>query len=479
MEIPIGTGFYVSDSLPISHQECVNWFPSIPQGPALSDRQLFGTAGIELLLTTSSLATDANRGAYDLAGIPYFVNGNTLYRLNRGFVSGVETFSTTSLGTISGVGRVSMADNGTQLMILVPGGNGYIYTVAGGLTQITDSDFTANGNPQYVVFIDGYFACTTDTKRWIISALNDGTTWSALDFGSAEADPDPNVAPAVYNNQIFITGSETTEGFQNIGGAGFPFQRNNIILRKGCYAPASLISMNQQLFMIGGGKDESPAVWTYAGAKFEKVSTIAIDTVLADYSDETIEDAFSIGWGHKGQYFIAFVFTDRAFVYNMTTKLWHEQKSGIENSDGDLDQTRWRVNSLVTAYGHTLVGDFADGRIGRLTDSLYQEYGTDVIRLFTAPGIHNQGRSFRLPKIELTMEAGVGNGVADPKVSLAISRNAKTFDYERTRSIGPIGRYEARTIWYKNGRIPRFCYLNFRLSDPVKPVVIKLEADIV
>ena len=480
MQIPIGTGFYVSDSLPVSHQECINWFPVIPQGPALSERQLFGTAGIELLLTTGSLATDANRGSYDLAGIPYFVNGNTLYRLNRGFVSGVETFSTTSLGTISGVGRVSMADNGTQLMILVPGGNGYIYTSTGGLVQITDPDFTASGNPQYVVFIDGYFACTTDSKKWIVSALNDGTSWNALDFGTAEADPDPTVAPVVYNNQIFITGSETTEGFQNIGGAGFPFQRNNIILDKGCFAPASLIATNQRFFMIGGGKDESPAVWAYMGGQFSKVSTIAIDNVLAEYSDEVIEDAFALAWGYKGQFFVAFVFTDRAFVYNITTNLWHEQQSGIANEYGDLDQTRWRVNSLVSAYGHTLVGDYADGRIGKLTDSLYQEYSTDIIRVFTTPPVSNEGRSFRLPSIELTMEAGVGNGtILEPKVSMAISEDGKTFQYERNRKIGAIGKYGARTVWRKNGRFPRFGIFKFRLSDPVKPVVIKLEARIV
>jgi len=479
MEIPIGTGFYISDSLPVSHQQCINWVPIIPQGPALSQRQLFGTAGIESIITTGSLSTDINRGAHDLAGIPYFVNGNTLYRLNRGFVSGVETFSVTSLGTISGVGRVSMSDNGTQLMILVPGSNGYIYTVAGGLTQITDSDFTANGNPQHVVFIDGYFACTTDTKKWIVSNLNDGTAWSALDFGSAEADPDLPVAPVVHNNQIFITGSETTEGFQNIGGAGFPFQRNNIILDKGCFAPFSLVSTNQQFFMIGGGKDESPAIWTYSGGQFRKVSTIAIDIVLAEYSDAVIEDAFSLAWGFKGQYYVAFVFNDRAFVYNITTDLWHEQKSGILNEFGDLDQTRWRVNSLVTAYGYTLVGDYTDGRIGKLVDDTYQEYSTDIVRIVTTPPIFNNGSSFRIPKVELTMEAGVGNGVTDPQVSLAFSKDAKTFGYERNRPIGKIGEYGKRTIWYKNGRFPRFCIMQFRFSDPVKAVVIRLDADII
>jgi hypothetical protein len=78
------------------------------------------------------------------------------------------------------------------------------------------------------------------------------------------------------------------------------------------------------------------------------------------------------------------------------------------------------------------------------------------------------------------MEAGIGNvDIEDPKVSLAISKDAKLFNYERNRRIGKIGAYNQRTIWRRNGRYPRMCVLKFRLSDPVKPVVIKLEAEII
>lgn len=484
MEVQITSGFYVSDSLPISHQQCVNFIPIAQQAPALSQRQLVGTAGIRLIEDSGGGTDDINRGSHDLAGIPYFVQGSDLYRLDRGFVSGSEVFSLEKLTvspfvtSIEGTGRVSMADNGTQLMILVPGGKGYIYTVASGLVEITDLDFTANGNPQYVVYIDGYFACSTDSKKWIVSALNDGTSWDALDFSSAESDPDAIVAPIVHNNQIFLTGSETTEGFVNIGGAGFPFQRNNVFLDKGCYAPFTLISTNQRFFMIGGGQNERAAVWQYSGGSFQKVSTIVIDEVLNDYSDNALEQSFSLSWAKSGQYYVAFVLPDRAFIHNMTTGNWHEQQSGIIIDD-NLEQTRWRVNSLVTSYGYTIVGDSQDGRIGILEENTFQEYDTDIIRLFSTPPIYNGGRSFRLPKVELTMESGVGNGVSEPMVSMAISKDAKTWGYERSRKIGRIGEYKKRQIWYKNGRMPRFCVLRFRVSDAIKPVAIRLDVDAV
>lgn len=485
VEIPITNGFYISDSLPIGHQECVNLIPVSQQVTTLSERQLIGSAGVTQVTTSGDTVNDINRGAHVMDGVPYFVNGNSLYRLDEVVVEGNITYELTEVGvtplSITGSGRVSMADNGYQLMILDPGGDGWIYNKNTDVIEIIiDGPFDplSDVNPLYAVFIDGYFAVSTDAKQWNVSALNDGTVWDDLDFGSAEADPDPIVAPIVYNNQIFMLGTETMEGFQNIGGSGFPFQRSNIFLDKGCYAPFSLISTNQRFFMIGGGVNERPAIWAYQGGRFEKISTNAIDNVLNDYTEAELNAAFALTWANRGQYFVLFSFTDRTLVFNTSTGMWHEQKSGIPDDVGDHQQTRWRVNSLVTAYGKTFVGDSQDGRIGVLDIDIYTEYGNNIIRVFSPQPLANQGASFRISQIELTMESGIGNGVTEPIVSMAISEDLKTFQYERNRKIGAIGKYGQRIIWRKLGRIPRFAILKFRISDPIKPVVIKLEANI-
>lgn len=475
VNIPIASGFYESESLPISAQECVNWYPNIVQAAGLAQETLFGTPGIEQLLTTG-LYSSQNRCAHVKGGIPYFVNGSVLYSLNRAIdAEGVETFSTSALGTVEGAGRVSMADNGTQLMILVPGGKGYIYNEAAGtpFQEITDADFRASGDPQHVVFIDGYFAATTDSKKWIISALNDGLAWDALDFGTAESDPDIIVAPVVVRNQLIITGSETTEAFQNqANGAGFPFIRSNIFLDKGCFAPFSLINANGTFLMIGGGENESPAVWMFSGNDFKKVSTTAIDNVLNSFTDAEINAAFAFSYAQKGAYFVGFTIADRTFVFDFSASKWHERKSIINSIE-----SRWRVNSIITAYGKVLVGDSQDGRIGWMKTDEYMEYGDEIVRRFSTQPFSNQGASVRVKSIELTVESGVGNSDRpDPMISMSVSDDGKTWLYERSRSMGKIGEYDRRAVWYRNGRFPRFRVFRFTMSDPVKPVVIKLEA---
>lgn len=467
--LPIGEGFYESRFLPLSAQECINYYVGIPQATALSERILVGTPGIPLIATTGT-TLQSNRGAWVKNGIPYFVNGDALYRLNK--ADGV--YSVTELGTVEGTGRVSMADNGTQLMILVPDGKGYIYNEDAGtpFQEITDSDLFASGNPQVVKFVDGYFACTTDSKKWIVSDLGDGLSWNALFFGSAESDPDDIVAIAILSNQVFILGSVTSEGQENVGGAGFPFQRNNVFLDKGCAAPFAVVNSNKTFFMLGKGLNETPAVWQYDGNDYAKVSTDAMDAVIARYTEAEIGDVFAFAYAADGAFFVCFTFPDRTFTFNQTTGVWCEQKT---YNDGI--PTRWRVNSVVTAYGLTLVADAVDGRIGYLDFDHNYEYDDSIIRIWTTQPFASGGNDVIIPQLELTMEAGSGNDdVENPVVSLAISENGKTFNYERVRAIGKKGEYGRRIFWRKNGVFKPFVVFRFRLSDPVNPVIIKLES---
>ncbi len=472
--LPFTNGFYESAVLPFSAQRCVNWFPYAAEAPALSLEALFGTPGAEELLTTGN---EANRGGIVKDGIPYFVNGSKLYRLDRTIssIGGAEssTFSTTELGTISGTGFVSIDDNVNQIMLLVPGGAGYIYNVTTStFSTITDADFVANGAPQLVQFIDGYFVCTTDEKKVIASDLNDGTSWNALMFGTAESDPDKVVAPVVTNNQLYIVGSVTTEGFQTIGGVGFPFIRNNVFLSKGCAAPFTLVEFNATFYMVGKGKKEHPAIWKFIGSGFEKISTDAIDTIVQSYSDSDLWDkTFATTYSQNGKFFVCFNFPNHTFVYELMSKKWHERSSIVAEVPG-----RWRHNAILFAYEQMIATDSIDGRVGTLSLDVYDEYDNPIIREIATQPFYNEGNAITSTAIRLVMESGVGDLVTrNPQVSLALSKNGKVYGPERLRSIGKMGEFNRQVVWNRNGRFPSQAVLQFKMSDPVKANLLKLE----
>lgn len=474
--LPIANGFYNSESLPISAQECTNWYVNLVGTVGLNQETLLPTPGLTQLATSGSGKANSNRGSWVMNEVPYFVNGASLYRLES------DKTTLTNLGTITGTGRVEMSDNGTQLFILAPGSTstGYIFTAdPDTLTTIVDADFNANGEPQTVRFVDGYFSLTTSDKKFIVSALNDGLSYDALDFGSAEANPDKTVTQMPFRNQLYICGSETIEAFQNIGGADFPFQRTGLFIMKGVFAPGSIVNANDAFMFIGGGKGESPAVWAVSQSEPQKISTTAIDVELQKLTEAELNSITSWSYAQKGAYFTGFNLPNTTFVFDTITGKWHERKSQITTEDVQLTIAS-RVASIAIAYGEVLCGDSQDGRIGQLDDEP-SEYGSDIIRTVSTQPFQNNMQSLFFPWIELTVESGTGNATeTDPVMRMSISRDGgKTYSDSRTRAMGKIGEYNKRLIWRRNGRIPRFAVLKFTTSSQVKTAIIQLTADVV
>jgi len=472
-ELPIADGFYEDASRPIAHQECINWIPQRPQANALSRAQLIGTPGISLFGTTGD---DEARGHHVMNSIAYSVNGSSLYRIN-------SNGTTDNLGTISGGTRVSMADNGTQLCIVVPNSTGYIFTEPSTLTEITDSDFTASGKSLQVAYKDGYFVHISKTAIFL-SDLNNGLSYDALAFGTAEVDPDENTAVHVNRNQLFVAGNETIELFQNIGVGTFPFQRvDGAVTQKGIKAKFSVAEFDNSFVFLGAGTNERVAIWRYTGPSAVKISTDAIDNAIQEYSDSQLKAVYTTTYSQDGKYFANFHFPDKTFTFDATATalagkpMWHERRS----LNSALLATKWRVGGIMEAYGKILVNDNLDGRIGELSEDVYTEYGTKVTRTVSGSPLSAQGENIFINWIELTMESGTSNIVdpgSDPQISKAHSDDGLLFGNETSRSLGKIGEYKKRQVWHQEGMATRFRVYRFKMTEAVKAVIIKLEADI-
>jgi hypothetical protein len=416
-----------------------------------------------------------------MKGVGYFINGSRLYSLTT---AGVIV----DIGTITGTGRVSLANNGQFLVIVVPGGDAFAYdNVADTLAQITDIDFITSST---VVFKDGFFVFSAaDGSVFFNSALNDPFTYDALDFGTAEINPDRIVALHVNHNELFVTGEETVELFQNVGGSGFPFQRiPGANIQKGIYAKFSLAEFDNTFVFVGGGENEEPAIWKVTGSSsVQKISTSAIDNAIQKYNETEIEDAFSWTYSEGGNFFVGFTFESSripssTFVYDATTSAlsggstWHERQTGANDN-------RWRVNSIIRLGGKLLVGDQIDGRLGELDLETFDEYGDVLFWLKSTSPFSNQGKRSFFGEIEVFMEAGVGLTTgqgSDPVVRMAFSDEGGapgTFSSEFSRNYGKIGKRKQRTIWRRQGDIPNQRVLQFSGSDPVKRNILKLEAN--
>lgn len=486
-EIPLGGSFYKLDSTPISAQECVNLYSNIPEVITPSKKQLLLPAGISLATTAGT--ESFNRGAHVFNDKPYFVQGTELYRVDvavYGF--GVPTYSSVKVSgstLLTGSERVIMADNGQeggQMMIVLPDYdtkfNAYIYTVSGGLVAVSDNDF--DGPVSDVNYIDGYFEFTKkDGQKFFISDSRDGSSYISADFEAAEADPDYNVRSFVNKNQLYVFGQQTMQGFQNVGGAGFPFVYiQGSVVSKGLSSKYAIEEVDDSMVFLGGDANESPAIWVTKGGDPVKISTIPIEQEISTYSSDVIQSCFTWHYAQAGAEFVGFNFpSKRCFVFDFRAKEWHTRQS--LNSMGEAGPCR--ISSIVDAYGVFLVGDIATNNIGVLSREVYSEYGEEIPRYFVTPQIDNEGMPFFIDSVEVVSNVGsgltTGQG-SNPLISLSVSKDGgRTFNNRLEREAGMLGEYNKRTIWNQLGRVAREVCFRFDLAGAIKWAITKVEVN--
>lgn len=488
----IAGGYYKDESYAISNRECVNFYPHIPEGQTITNGCLIGIGGI-VTVDEGVFSAGVCRGGHKFGVPAYFVAGNGLFRMVDGAISAQLGGSIIPDGTDASYPntRAIMADNGEQLCIVIPDSNttpnAYIYTISSGfLVQISDPNF--DGPVTNVCFSDGYFIFAKQfTNKWFISNLRDGLTYDALDFGSAESDPDYIVAVAALRGIVFVFGTETFEQYQNVGGSGFPYERiNSGTYNKGCLCAASLIEVNSALYFIGASANDQPGIWATNGGEPKKISTASIDYILGQAGPRDISRAWAMTWGEDGHIFISFTIPGyTTIVYDLASGQWHERKS----IDLEYNETHWgpaaiikSENSAATNEASFYTGDSLSNKAGKYTKEAFYEYGEEIRGYFTAPSFDNGGRPFSVNAVELVMQTGdvplSGQG-SDPVIRMSVSKDGgKTYFPEISRRVGQVGEYDKRIAWSSLGRFPRSCTLRFDISEPIKRVVVKAEVEI-
>lgn len=436
------------------------------QGKSGEVGSLIGTPG---LLTLATLSSGPIRGAYTGSnGFLYVVSGNKFYYVN-------SLWTAREIGELStSTGTVDFADNGSTLFI-VDGPNGYWHTLSSGiLTRITDAAWLGSTT---VNFIDGYFVFHDPaSQKFYISGLND-ITFDALDFSTADGAPDDIIAIQVNHREVWIFGSDSIETWYNSGNADFPFERTGAgFIETGLAAAFSVAKIDRITLWLGKNNLGEGIVYAAQGLVPQRISTHAIELAIQSYGD--ISDAVAYTYQENGHQFYALNFTsaDTTWVFDLTTKLWHER---AYLKDGEY--TRHRANCHAYAYNTHVVGDWGNGKIYSLDSGTFYDDGQEIRRMRAAPHISEGVKRIKYKKFQL--EAEVGTGLTtnvqgqDPKFVLQFSDDGgHTWSHEKTVDMGKLGKRIKRMIWRRLG-IARSRTFRVISSEPVKTNIIGVELD--
>lgn len=441
----------------VTAQRHMNLYAEITQEAEKSNVVFYGTPG--LLLFTSFGDTPV-RGAIVVGDYLYAVHRGTFWQVdNAGAKTSRGTLTTTS-------GRVDLAHNGTQIVV-ADGTSMYCYTIATTAFATVSSSLLAN--PVTVTFQDGYFlASFANSGQFQKSASYDGTSWNALDFATAESNPDYLIRIFADHGEVVLPGADTTEFWGNTGAADFPYENQRGTTQEfGLAARWSLVKYNDSLAGVFKNKMGQVQVMRLAGHSFVPLSTPEHSALINAYSTVSDATAFSYMLGGHPMLQVNFPTAGKSWLFDALTGMWTHLESGL---NGD----RHRGEILVDYLNKPRVTDYANGNIYTLDASTYTDNGTAIKRQIVGRHIFHGKNRTHLSYLQIGFETGVGITTgqgSDPQVVLRVSKdNGRTWGPERWRPLGKIGEYLTRVTWNRLGAAFDWLF-EITITDPVKVVI--------
>jgi hypothetical protein len=418
-----GPSYYLADRK-AAVQRSVNCYPQRLEG----DTWMLASTPGEVLI--ADLGAEV-RGSFVAKGRWFVAAGNKLHEF---YANG----SHVERGTLStSTGFVGMACNANQVAI-VDGPNLYIYKLDNNtLNPITSAGWRGSDD---VHELDGYFIFVDpDTDQFYISAIDDGTSLDALDFSSADSNPDNIVTHRVSHRQLWVFGELSTEIWIDSGDLAFPFVRyNSYTIDIGCMGKRAAIKAADTLFWLGQSERGGGIIYMASGNQPQRVSTTAVEQSLLKSSD--LSKASMWTYQIEGHEFIAINApgVECTWVYDAATQLWCERGEWLEG---------WQPlrSGLVTAFaGGHYAGDSL-GLVVRLDDATDNLAGRPLVRERTWPHMKQpNAEPIAYQGLELLLKTGDGSG----QVSLEISNDGGfTFGPPLLRALGAVGRYMQRVRW--------------------------------
>jgi hypothetical protein len=262
---------------------------------------------------------------------------------------------------------------------------------------------------------------------------------------------------------LLLFGEETIEIWDAVGGSAFPFRRIiNGAIDKGCANGRTVAEINDQVLWVADDK----TVRILQGMQPVKVSNTSIDRYLA------ASDAISSGKAHTysfgGHDYYVLKFSDRCFVYDLTTGQWHERQT--------LGSETWAWGASTNIWGGTWFGRDQNPQvyqghrvmaIGEMSEDTHYEYAvtnaatesngyvSDVpmVMSWTYQPVWGAGQRVFHDRLEIVVQTGVGNSdETDPVISLEASDDGgQTWSSLPDRAMGAQGKTFQRVVWHNLG----------------------------
>lgn len=459
MQIPILNGIYTNGIGDFRVEYPRNMVP-ILQKEGISDGYFRPADGLVAL----GAGPGIDRGAINWNGLLYRVMGTKLVSISSNNI-------VTVIGDVGGTGQVTL-DYSFDYLAVASSGKFFLYKPSAGLQQVTDPDLNTVLD---FVWVDGYFM-TTDGTYLVVTDLDNPFAVNPLKYGSSEADPDPIVALMKVKNEVYALNRNTIEVFNNVGGSLFPFQRvEGAQIQRGVVGTNACCLFMDTIAFLGGGRNESVAVWMINGGIAEKVSSREVDQILAEYTEEQLSQVFLESRVDKDFRHMYIHLPDQTLAFDGAgsakagTPVWYTMTTSV------VGKAQYRARNFIWIYNKWIVGDTKSVNFGHATDTLSSHWGEITGWDFETMILYNESHGLIFHELELVSLTGNATFGADPSIWTSYTTDGVTWSQERVHKAGKTGVRGKRLSWLQQGRMRQWRSQRFRGTSDAQLSIARLE----
>lgn len=474
MQLPILHGCYTDAGADFRTSYPLNLMP-VPKSTGISQGYLRTAEGmVEFANSIYSGASD--RGAINWNGICYRVIGEWLTRVNA---NGTIDY----LGAIENDGKPVVMVNSFDRLAIAAAGRLYYWPISGGVSFVTDVDL---GTVLDVVWTSGYFM-TTDGANLVVTDLNDPFSVNPLKYGSSEVLPDPINSLLAIRNEVAAINRYSTEYFQNVGGAGFPYQRiEGAMIPKGSIGRDASCYYLDTFAFVGGGQNEGLSVWLAGMGRAEKLATAEIERILQDYTEAELATISVEARADKMHQLLYVHLPDKTLLYDHAASQELGVPAWTVHTSGPSGDQAYRARNFVRAYDKWLFGDNQSLKIGYLTTQDARQFGETVPAEFDTQFAYADGRGAIIHELELvrlpgreTISPASAPATVETSIALSWSDDGVNWSQPRIGGAAKPGQRDKRAVWRRIGRMSHYRTFRFRMmNNPYPDAFARLEAQV-
>lgn len=454
-------------------QTCKNWLLEVDEtgkGRNAEPAQYIPRPGSLLSSIGQNTLAGPLRGEWSASnGNLYMVFGSSLYKITTGDADGSGWSATLIYNSIAGEGRVAITDN--SLTMFISAGTNYAMDLTTEAVTILTGGAYADSSS--LAFLDSYvlFSKTDSNQFFWTDLLN--TTADALNFASAEANPD-KIVGLIVNKQDIIIGNETSiEVWYDYGEGNIVFQRYpNRLIETGVYSAKTMNKLAQTVFFLG--KDtRGGAVMNYLnGDQPVRVSTFPMETKWGSYTDDQLRNSYTFTMQYYGHDLLIFQIpgADETFVFDFTASKMLGQPVWVtwtsQTAEGTFGQ--YIGGGHVYHNGYHISGSNIDGTLFIMDDYTYTDLGNTIQWERASPHITNSQDRITYDQVVFDFLTGRHTDLTlDPTIVLQYSDDGGfTWSNERFHSAGIVGNYGMKVNIQRLGT-GRFRVFRIRCTDPI------------